>query len=134
MSAEDNAKMIARMYEAFGRGDVVAILDALTDDVDWAADTSSTAARGTEYGTASRRSSRSSTPLGPQCRWTSSRRSRLRPTTTQSSPWCAAGPPRGNTGRSINMNLHHYFKFRGDKVFYYRGTEDTAQTEAALHA
>jgi hypothetical protein len=27
------------------------------------------------------------------------------------------------------MNLHHYFKFRDGKVAYYRGTEDTAQTE-----
>ena len=32
------------------------------------------------------------------------------------------------------MNLHHYFTFRGGKIAYYRGTEDTAQTEAVLRA
>ncbi len=32
------------------------------------------------------------------------------------------------------MNLHHYFRFRGDKIEFYRGTEDTAQTEAALQS
>ena len=32
------------MYEAFGRGDVATIVDAVTDDVDWASDTSSTGA------------------------------------------------------------------------------------------
>jgi ketosteroid isomerase-like protein len=30
------------------------------------------------------------------------------------------------------MNLHHYFKFRDGKIAYYRGTEDTAQTESVL--
>jgi ketosteroid isomerase-like protein len=30
------------------------------------------------------------------------------------------------------MNLHHYFTFRDGKIAYYRGTEDTAQTQATL--
>ena len=36
MSANDNVKVIQSVYEAFGRGDVAAILEVLTDDVDWA--------------------------------------------------------------------------------------------------
>ena len=36
MSAETNTKTIAQVYEAFGRGDVAAILDAVNNDVDWA--------------------------------------------------------------------------------------------------
>ena len=40
MSADTNIKTIAQVYEAFGRGDVAAILDAVTDDVDWAAEAS----------------------------------------------------------------------------------------------
>ena len=44
MSADINIKTIAQTYEAFGRGDVAAILDNITDDVDWAAETTSTAA------------------------------------------------------------------------------------------
>ncbi len=31
-------------------------------------------------------------------------------------------------------HLHHYFQFRDGKICYYRGTEDTAQTAAALEA
>ena len=38
MSANDNVKVIQSVYEAFGRGDVAAILEALTDDVDWASE------------------------------------------------------------------------------------------------
>ena len=38
------------------------------------------------------------------------------------------------TGKSVAMNLHHFFTFRDGKIAYYRGTEDTAQTEQALRS
>ena len=38
MSAEQNVDTARQMYQAFGRGDVRAILDLVTDDVDWATD------------------------------------------------------------------------------------------------
>jgi ketosteroid isomerase-like protein len=36
------------------------------------------------------------------------------------------------TGRPVAMDLHHWFAFRGAKIVHYRGTEDTAQMEAAF--
>ncbi|MEV7775192.1 hypothetical protein [Kitasatospora sp. NPDC086791] len=44
MSAESNVATVKAIYEAFGRGDAQAILDAVSDDVDWATETTSTAA------------------------------------------------------------------------------------------
>jgi ketosteroid isomerase-like protein len=38
MSAGQNVQTARQMYEAFGRGDVQAILERVTDDVDWATD------------------------------------------------------------------------------------------------
>jgi ketosteroid isomerase-like protein len=38
------------------------------------------------------------------------------------------------TQKAVEMNLHHYFRFRGGKIFYYRGTADSTQVEAALGA
>jgi uncharacterized protein len=38
------------------------------------------------------------------------------------------------TGKVIDHDLHHFFRFADGKVAFYRGTEDTAQTEAALRA
>jgi uncharacterized protein len=35
MSEAENQKIIEQIYEAFGRGDLPSILDALTDDVSW---------------------------------------------------------------------------------------------------
>jgi uncharacterized protein len=132
MSADANIKTIAELYQAFGRGDVAAILDAVTDDVDWAAEAASPTApwygvrRGkgavSEFFTAfgSAMEIEEFTPLTfaandtdvltvVRCR-TKSRR----------------------TGKSAAMDLHHLFRFRDGKIAYYRGTEDTAQTEAAL--
>jgi ketosteroid isomerase-like protein len=39
-----------------------------------------------------------------------------------------------STGKTAAMDLHHYFKFHEGKIAYYRGTEDTAQTEAVLRS
>ena len=44
MGSDDNIQTIERIYEAFGRGDVSAVLANVADDVDWATQTSSTIA------------------------------------------------------------------------------------------
>ena len=36
-------------------------------------------------------------------------------------------------GRRVAMTLLHYFRFRDGKIAYYRGSEDTAQVQAALN-
>ena len=132
MSADANIKTVVAAYEAFGRGDVAAILDAVTHDVDWAAEAATPTApwygmrRGkdavarffTDFGSAME--VQEFTPLTfaanetdvltvVRCRTTSRR-----------------------TGKSTAMDLHHLFRFRDGKIAYYRGTEDTAQVEAAL--
>ncbi len=35
MSAQDNTRIVQEAYAAFGRGDVQAVIDRLSDDVDW---------------------------------------------------------------------------------------------------
>src|SRR5256885_16904207 len=42
MSSDDNVKTVQGVYEAFGRGDLATILDALADDVDWGSESAST--------------------------------------------------------------------------------------------
>lgn len=37
-------------------------------------------------------------------------------------------------GKSVAMDLHHFFRCRDGKIAYYRGTEDTAQTAQALQS
>ena len=132
MSAEENIKTITSVYEAFGRGDVAAILDAVTDDVDWAAEAASTGAPwyGVRHGKdevakffadfGSTMEVEEFTPVSVAANDTDVLtvvrfRSKSRA-----------------TGKSAAMDLHHFFQFRDGKIAYYRGTEDTGQTEEVL--
>ena len=132
MSADVKIKIIGQVYEAFGRGDVAAILDAVTDDVDWAAETTSTAAPwyGVHHGKdavagffaafGSAMEVEEFTPVS------------LAANDTDVLTVVRFRARSRSTGRTAAMDLHHYFRFRDGKIAYYRGTEDTAQTEAVL--
>jgi uncharacterized protein len=132
MSTNNKIKTITQVYEAFGRGDVAAILNAVTDDVDWAAETTSTVAPwyGVRHGKdavadffASFGSTMEVEEFTPVSFAANDNdvltvvrfRARSR-----------------STGKTAAMDLHHHFSFRDSKIAYYRGTEDTAQTETVL--
>ena len=44
--------------------------------------------------------------------------------------WSATAPA---TGKNATMDIHHWWRFRDGKIYLYRGTEDTAQTQDILH-
>ena len=44
MSQQDDIQIVKDIYDAYGRGDLDAILERVTDDVDWAAEAAGTAA------------------------------------------------------------------------------------------
>jgi ketosteroid isomerase-like protein len=132
VSADADIKTITGVYEAFGRGDVAAILDAVTDDVDWAAEAASSAAPwyGVRHGKdavaaffsdfGSAMEVEEFTPVS------------LAANDTDVLTVVRFRAQSRSTGRIAQMNLHHYFRFRDGKIAYYRGTEDTAQTETVL--
>jgi uncharacterized protein len=132
MSSEDNIKTIQGMYEAFGTGDVQGILDCLTDDVDWASETTSTKAPwyGVKHGKAE-------VPSFFEAFGSTMEVEEFTPHTFGANDDSVFALVRCRaksraTGKSSDMTLHHYFRFRDGKVSYYRGTEDTAQIEAVL--
>ena len=132
MPDSDNTETIKAVYEAFGRGDAPAILERVADDVDWATDANDSGApwygerKGKEQvggffeGVGGAVEVLDFEPLafaanGDEVMTFVRFRARARA-----------------TGREIDMHLHHYFRFRDGKIAYYRGSEDTAQTAAAL--
>ncbi len=132
MGANDNIKTIQLIYEAFGSGDLNAILDRVTDDVDWAAEASSTVAPW--YGA---RHGKDGVAAFFEGFGSSMEVQEFTPfafagndTEVHTVVHCRATARA--TGKAIDHNLHHFFRFRDGKISYYRGTEDTAQTEAAL--
>ena len=128
MSTDDNVKTIHAVYEAFGRGDVAAILDALTDDVDWASESSSTEVpwwgvrhgkeQVTEFFTqlAANEEVLEFTPIamvGAGDDVLTVVRYRAKAT---------------KTGKTVDMEIHHHFHFSDTLISRYRGSEDTLQT------
>jgi len=132
VGSEENIATIRQTYEAFGRGDVDAILAIVADDVDWAAEAAGNDApwygvcRGpaevaaffNEFG--STMEVEDFTPISFAAN-----------ETDVLTVVRFAGKSR-STGRRVAMHLHHFFRFKDGKVAYYRGTEDTAQTAATL--
>jgi uncharacterized protein len=132
MSADDNIKTIQGIYEAFGRGGVQAILDGVTEDVDWASETSSTAAPW--YGVRHGRDGVASffEAFGSMMEVQEFNPYAFAANDSEVHTVVRFRATSRSTGKAVNQNLHHYFRFENGKIAFYRGTEDTAQTVAAL--
>ena len=123
---------VQRLYAAYGRGDVDAVLDELADDVDWAAESASTAVpwwgpfRGksevprffkeiganvqvTEFDLVSFTSN--DTDVVATVHWTYTANA---------------------TGKTASMYMQHWWRFAGGKIVFFRGSEDTAQSLAVF--
>ena len=133
MSAEQNIQTTKEMYEALGRGDIGAILERVTDDVDWSTDAAIKSAPwyGPKHGKEQVRGFFEAIgKTGP---------------ITDFTPLSFASSDEGEvmvliryaftvtaTGKDVAMNMHRYWKFRDGKAFFVRSSEDTAQVAAAL--
>jgi ketosteroid isomerase-like protein len=128
MSTDDNVKTIQSVYDAFARGDLPTILDALTDDVDWAASVESTEVPwwGERHG--KEEVTRFFTELAAETE------------VEEFTPLEIVGDGdvvltvvrfrvrSRSTGRRASMLLHHYWTFRDGKIASYRGGEDSLLT------
>ena len=127
-------EIVQGLYEAFGRGDIDHILAQLTDDVDWASCPGSDAApwHGVQRGPAE-------VPAFFKALAGTLQITEFTPLSFASNEtdvmvvthWAATAPA---TGKSAEMDIHHWWRFRGDKIYFYRGTEDTARTADMLRA
>jgi ketosteroid isomerase-like protein len=129
MSGSENVEAIKAMYAAFGRGDVGAVLDIVSHDVDWATDAVSTAApwygphKGKDgvgsffEGLGKTMEIEDFTPL-------------VYATTDDGDVLTVVRYTHRSreTGKAASMHLHHWFRFTNGKVSYCRCTEDTAAT------
>jgi uncharacterized protein len=133
MGADENLKTVQAIYEAFGRGDVGAILDKLTDDVDWAVEPNGTAPwnglrRGKDEvasffkAIAENSEVTEFTPLA------------FASNDTDVMTVVRYGFRVPATGKSGAMDLHHWFRFRDGNIYLVRGTEDTALVARVLSA
>jgi uncharacterized protein len=130
MSSEDHIHTIEAVYEAFGRGDLGFILDRVTDDVDWATDTSSRAAPWYGPHTGKAGVSDFFQAFGSTMTVGQFEPVSFTSSDTEVHTIVKLKATRIANGRSAEMNLHHWFQLRDGKIAYYRGSEDTSQAEA----
>jgi uncharacterized protein len=128
MSTEDNVKTITSVYDAFARGDIPTVIDALDDDVDWASEAASTDVPwwGPRHGKAGVIAFFEA--LGTSME------------VTEFTPLVVVGDgddvlavvryeaKSRTNGKAASMDLHHHWRFRDGKIVGYRGAEDTLQT------
>jgi uncharacterized protein len=130
--SDSKIETIQGVYEAFGSGDVAAILAVLTDDVDWAAESQSAIApwHGPRKGKAE--VSQFFEQIGSAIEVTEFTPLSFAANETDVLTTIRFGLTVPATGKSGSMDLHHWFRFRDGKISFYRGTEDTALTAELL--
>jgi ketosteroid isomerase-like protein len=119
MPEQENLETVRKIYAAFGEGDVETILDQLTDDVDWAADGKEQVG---EFFAA----------LAGNVEVTKFDVIDVAANDDSAMAFIRFEATVNASGGSIATNIHHYWHFSDGKVDRYRGSEDTAQTLAAL--
>ena len=132
MSAERNLKTVRTIYDAFGRGDVATILDAVADDVDWSSAAASRSAPW--YG---RRIGKDAVTdyfasIGHTIEVLDFTQLSFAANDTEVMVLSRFRMRSRRSGKEAAMHLHHYWRFRDGKVAYWRGSEDTEQTAIML--
>lgn len=134
MSQQENLSTVKQIYDAVGRGDVVAIQDRVNDDVDWSAEAASTAAPWYGKRTGKTGVADFFTDLANSIE------------ISEFTPHSFAAGENDvhllvdwtfrsiDTGRETSMTMHHYWRLRDGKVDQFRGSEDTELTAQALAA
>ncbi len=132
MGADQNLATVKGIYESFGAGDVQAILDQLTDDVDWAAVADGDAAPW--YGQRKGKDEVAGffEALGDTVDVVEFEPESFAANDNEVMVKLGFSMKSKQSGRELTTTLMHYWRLRDGKVDMYRGTEDTAETARIL--
>jgi len=132
-TSTSNLQTVQDIYEAFGRGDVELILDRLSDDeLDFGSEVDSKVApwHGRRRTKDEVRSFFAA--IGESVDVTEFTPLAFATNETDVMVVIRWGMRVKSTGRTAEMDLHHWWRLRDGKVVFYRGTEDTALTAEAF--
>lgn len=130
-TTDPKIEAVQRLYAAYGRGDVDAVLAELADDVDWAAEAAGT---GVPWWGAFRGKAdvpRFFAAIGGNVSVSEFDVVSLTANATDvvaTVHWTFAV---NATGKTASMFMQHWFRFDGARIGFFRGSEDTAQSQAA---
>jgi uncharacterized protein len=130
--SDPKIEAVQRLYEAYGRGDVDAVLAEVADDVEWGAEASSTSVPW--YGSYRGKGEvpRFFQDIGANVEVTE-----FTPLAFTSNDTDVIAAVRWTykvktTGKTATMNMQHWWRFDDGKIIFFRGSEDTEQSAAAF--
>ena len=130
--SDPKIEAVERLYAAYGRGDVEAVLAELADDVDWAAEAAGSAVPwwGSFHG-------KSEVPrffkeIGSNVDVTEFEVVSLTANETDVVATIHWTFTVNATGKSASMYMQHWWRFAGSQICFFRGSEDTSQSAAAF--
>jgi ketosteroid isomerase-like protein len=132
MAGDENIEIIRRVYDAFGRDDIDAVMAVVADDVDWATEAASTVAPwwGVRHG--KREVAQFFEDYGSAMAVEEFSPIAFAANATEVLTVVHCRAVSRATGKAVVHDLHHFFRFEDGKIAFHRATEDTAQIEAAL--
>ncbi len=131
-TTDRNVQAVQHFYEAFGRGDMDAVLADLADDVDWAAEAASSSAPW--YG---KYLGKAAVPgffaaIGSNVEISQFDLLSITSNDTDVVVTVRWAYTVNATGKSAAMYMQHWFRFADGKIVFFRGSEDSEQTVAAF--
>ena len=131
-TTDPKIETVQRLYAAYGRGDMDAVLAELADDVDWAAEAAGTAVPwwGSFHG-------KSEVPRFFQAIGANVDISEFEVISVTANDTDAVAVIHwtftvNKTGRTASMYMQHWWRFADGKICFFRGSEDSAQSAAAF--
>jgi uncharacterized protein len=137
MSAESNIKNIQAMYGAFGRGDVQAILESLTEDVKWGIQSRSNAGKSVpwhEQLVGKRNVPKFFTALATNMDFTRFEPQAFVANDEYVYSTVVFEATLKKSGKKLAMTVLHRFAFKNGRVAEWVGTEDTALVDEVFLA
>ena len=130
--ADPKIEAVQRLYEAYGRGDVEAVLAEVADDVDWAAEAASTSVPW--YGPYQGKGEvpRFFEAIGANIEVTEFTPLSFTSNDTDVIVAVHWAYTVRATGKQAAMGMQHWWRFADGKIVRFRGSEDTEQSAAAF--
>ena len=130
--SDPKIEAVQRLYAAFGRGDIDAVLAEVSDDVDWAAE-----ATGTSVPWWGPHRGKSEVPrffneIGSNVEVTEFTPLAFTSNETDVISTIHWAYTVNATGKRAEMNMQHWWRFADGKIVFFRGSEDTEQSAAAF--
>jgi len=130
--SDPKIEAVQRVYEAYGRADMEAVLAEVADDVDWAAEAASTSVPWFGSHRGKGEVARFFKEIGSNIEVTE-----FTPLSFASNETDVVATVRwaytvNTTGKSAAMLMQHWWRFADGKIVFFRGSEDTEQSAAAF--